>query len=517
MSQRIKKVVIVGGGSAGWLTAGVIAAEHRSAAEGGVEVVLVESPNVKPIGVGEGTWPTMRATLKKIGLSESVFLRDCDASFKQGSQFFGWVDGNVQHSYCHPFTLPHQYSKHNLADDWQPLREQIPFVDAVSYQSRLCAEGLAPKQITTSEYNCLANYGYHLDAGKFASILQKHCLEKLGVIHIRDHMTTVNSAENGDIASIACKNEGDISGDLFIDCTGARSLLLGAHFGVPFVSKKDTLFVDSALAIQLPYASPDAPIASATQSTAQSAGWVWDIGLQSRRGVGHVYSSAHTSRAEAEDELQRYIDAKPGDLSRASELRHIDINPGHRAKFWERNCVAVGMSAGFLEPLEASALVLVELSAAMISEQLPANREMMDIVASRFNETFLFHWDKAVEFLKLHYVLSKREDADFWVDNRAADSIPESLQSLLSLWRYQTPWVRDLNRVDALFPTASFQYVLYGMGFETQASETRRPKDPRIAIELFQENQARTQKICSMLSSNRDLLAKIKQHGLQKV
>lgn len=518
MAKPIKSVVIVGGGTAGWLTAGTIAAEHQANSPTGVEVILIESPDVSPIGVGEGTWPTMRETLRKMGISETEFIRECDASFKQGSKFSGWMTGAADDHYYHPFSLPQDYTNINLVPMWQAAGHGASFAETVCFQVPVCEAGLAPKQITTPEYAAVANYAYHLDAGKFAVFLQKHCTNKLGVKHILDHVTGVKATTSGDIASVSSREHGDICGDLFIDCTGFASLLLGQHFEVPFVSRKDTLFIDRALAVQVPYASEDSPIASQTISTAQSAGWIWDIGLPSRRGVGHVYSSAHTTEEQAEAELRSYIEPALGKDAEAVEFRKISINPGHREQFWHKNCVAVGMAAGFLEPLEASALALVELSAAMISEQLPASRDTMDIVAKRFNEKFLYRWDRVIEFLKLHYVLTQRTDSDFWLDNCRAESIPAGLQESLALWREQPPWHNDFDRVDEIFPSASYQYVLYGMGFVSAARSTsRRSDNAQQAAKRFAESANKSKKMVAALPHNRELINKIKQYGLQKV
>jgi tryptophan halogenase len=317
---------------------------------------------------------------------------------------------------------------------------------------------------------------------------------------------------------ISTKQHGDITGDLFIDCTGFKSLLLGKHYDIPFISKKHILFNDTALAVHVPYQTENAAIASHTISTGQSAGWIWDIGLPSRRGVGHVFSSAHTTVEKAEKELRDYIRPSLGKEADEISIRKIPINPGHRKIFWHKNCVAVGLSAGFLEPLEASALVLVELSAAMISEQLPANRDVMDIVAKRFNDKFLYRWDRIVDFLKLHYILTKRTDTQYWRDNCLAESIPEDLQTLLKLWRYESPWQLDFDHADEVFPSASYQYVLYGMGFETSARRTtRRSDNSDLAQITFQKNAQLTQKLLAGLPNNRELINKIKQYGLQKI
>ncbi len=514
MNKAIKSVVIIGGGSAGWLTAGTLAAEHHASRSDGIQVTLVESPDIGPIGVGEGTWPTMRSTLSKMGLSETEFLLACDASFKQGSKFIGWRTGAPDDYYYHPFSLPQGYLKTNLAAHWPVTGSDKSFAASVCAQVPVCDRGLAPKQKTTPEYAGVTNYAYHLDAGKFATLLQRHCTEKLGVRHVLANVTAINSDPEGDIGSVSTQEQGDIAGDLFIDCTGFASLLLGKHYGIPFVSRKDTLFIDSALAIQVPYANADDPIASQTNSTAQHAGWIWDIGLPTRRGVGYVYSSAHTSQERAEAALRAYIEPVMGEEAASASLRKISINPGHRQKFWHRNCLAIGMSAGFLEPLEASALVMVELSAAMVSEQLPATRDAMDVIAKRFNEKFSYRWDRVIDFLKLHYVLSERSDSAFWQDNRALDSIPESLQTLLDLWRDQLPWHHDFDRADEIFPSASYQYVLYGMGFDSgRQAGRRRSYDADIAAQLMRESDAKSRQWTAALPGNRELLRQIAHAG----
>lgn len=516
MSQEIKHIVIVGGGTAGWITAGVIAADHLSHTPEGIKVTLIESPDVPIVGVGEGTWPTMRGTLRKMGISESTLFRECDASFKQGAKFAKWVTGTREDYYYHPLVLPEGYGEINLAPYWHQHLPNVPFADAVSFQGHLCEKHLAPKQNTTPEYAHVANYAYHLDAGKFSGMLQRHCTAKLGVNHILDHVTGIISADNGDIAALTTANSGELSADLFIDCTGFKSMLLGEHYGIEFVDKKHILFNDSALATHVPYLNADDPIASHTISTGQKNGWTWDIGLPTRRGVGHVYSSAHTTDAEAEVELRDYIRESIGDKADELSIRKIDIRPGHREKFWHKNVVAVGLSAGFLEPLEASALVLVELSAQMISEQLPATRPLMDVVAKRFNDKFLYRWDRIIDFLKLHYILTKRTDTQYWIDHCKPESIPEHLQEMMALWEYHSPWHQDFTQTDEIFPSASYQYVLYGMGFatKTKATQTRADTQSQKAQQAFMRNEQLTAKLVKGLTTNRELINTICQYGL---
>ena len=509
--------MIVGGGSAGWLTAGLLAAEYPQDGRSDVSVTLVESPNVKIIGVGEGTWPTMRTTLRKIGVSEAEFLKACSAAFKQGTRFNGWVSGEKDDYYYHPFSAPAAYSGINLVPHWQPRRDEVSFVNAVSPQGYLCDRGLAPKQATTPEYAGVANYGYHLDAAGFASLLQQHCTQNLGVRHIFDHVSSINGTSGGDIHSVRTAAHGDIEGDLFIDCTGFAALLIGKHFQVPFIDKRDVLFNDSALAVQVPYSSPDASLACQTTSTARDAGWIWDIGLTTRRGIGYTYSSAHMDDAAAERTLLEYIARSPGLAQGAYTPRKISFRPGHRAKFWHRNCVAVGMSAGFLEPLEASALVLIELAGRMLSEELPADRAAMDIISRRYNDKFQYRWNRIIDFLKLHYVLSKRSDTDYWLDNKRPETTPESLQDLLVLWEHHVPWHNDFPQRDEVFSSASHQYVLYGMGFRTKPRKRARDAvEKETAHRLFAENSSQAEKLLRNLPEHRQLLENIGTHGLPK-
>jgi len=517
MSKSLKHVVIVGGGSAGWSTAGSIAAMHNSKSKQGIKVTLIESPDVSSVGVGEGTWPTMRGTLQKMGVSETDFMRQCDVSFKQGSKFVKWVTGSEDDFYYHPFVLPQGYFDINLFKYWQQDSQGKSYSDAVCFQEQLCEKGLAPKLITSPEYAAAANYAYHLDAGKFSEFLKSHCINNLGVEYVSDHVGTIKSTDSGDIHSVNTKNHGDISGDLFVDCTGFSSLLIGKHYQVPFISKKDVLFIDTALAVQIPYEEDDA-IASHTISTAQDAGWIWDIGLPSRRGVGHVYSSSHTSQVDAENVLRAYLHHSIGEKSEDLVFRKIDINPGFREKFWVNNCVAVGMAAGFLEPLEASALVMIELAATTISEQLPADRECMDIVAKHYNARFSYNWERIIDFLKLHYIASKRLDTAFWRDNRNPDTIPESLQELMSLWKHRSPSEYDFSHKREVFSAASYQYVLYGMDFEfTQMPSEANETEQKLAQRMFADNRKVTEKYVSALPTNRELISKVAKFGFSRV
>ncbi len=511
----VQSVLIVGGGTAGWLAAGTIAARHQGRIKAGTfSVTLVESPSVAIIGVGEGTWPTIRATLKKLGVSETEFFRECDGAFKQGGRFAKWTTGAPDDYYYHPLVLPEGFHEVNLAPHWLAANDGRSFCDAVCAQGVLCDGNLAPKTIATPEYQGAANYSYHLDAGKFAPFLQRHCTSKLGVKHVLADVKTVHQKEDGDIKSVTTEQAGELAADLFVDCTGFASILLGKTYGVPFKECSDVLFCDTALTVQVPFEDPDAPMASQTNATAQKAGWIWDICLPTRRGIGHVYSSRHMNEEEAQQVLADYVGPKIKDL----KVRKIPIRAGHREVFWKNNVVAVGLAAGFLEPLESSAIVLGELSSKLIAEHMPACREVMDHVARRFNDVTMYRWGRIIDFLKLHYCLTKRTDSQFWIDNVDPAGIPERLQNLLELWKYQSPWFFDeFDRLEEVFPAASYQYVLYGMGFRTEVDPYDLAPNEAVARRWMRENLAMTQKLKSQLPTNRDLIKKVHMYGMQPI
>ena len=508
----VRRIVVLGGGSAGWLTAATLAAELGGDAPGALQVTLIESPDVPSIGVGEGTWPTMRATLHRIGLSEADLVCECDAAFKQGSRFDGWLHGGAGDRYYHPFTLPHGLGDVDLAGAWLQGAGGQPFAASVSPQPALCDAHLAPKQTTTPDFGGVMNYGYHFDAVKLGHLLQRHATTRLGVRHIVDHFTVVRPHENGDIAALATRGHGDIEGDLFIDCSGLASLLLGQHYGVAFRSEKGVLFNDRALAVQVPQAHAQAPLASATLSTAHAEGWTWDIGLPARRGIGLVYASSHTDDGAAERALLNHL-AREGLSLNDATPRRLQFNPGYRAQFWHRNCVAVGLAAGFIEPLEASALALVELSAAFLRDEMPASRADMDLVARRFNEAFAYRWSRIIDFLKLHYVLSRRDDADYWRDHRAAATQPDSLRDLLQLWAHRLPSRNDFYRVEEVFPAASYQYVLYGMQFKPSLRALRADRLAQAQAGL-KDVTTITRRLLGGLPRHRDLIQHIREHGM---
>lgn len=499
--RTVERVVILGGGTAGWLAACVIAASAR--ARGDIRTVtLIEAPDIPTVGVGEGTWPTMRGTLAAIGIDEAEFLAACDATFKQGSRFDGWVSGAPDDSYLHPFTPPPPGDADALIAAWAARRidAAVPFANAMTAQAAVVAANLAPRQANMPGFAGALNYAYHLDAGKLAALLMRHATGRLGVHHIAARVTAVVPGHGADIAALATDSHGVISGDLFIDCSGHAGVLIGGHCGAAWIDRSDVLLNDRALAVQVPV-QPHSAIASVTIATAHSAGWIWDIGLPGRRGIGCIYASRFLDDDGARQTLLGYIaKAVPGADPATLAPRKLAFPTGHRAQFWHGNCLAVGLSAGFLEPLEASAIVMIELSLQALCANFPKTRAVMAIHAERFNTLFRYRWDRIVEFLKLHYLPSQRTEP-YWLAQRDPAHVPPRLAAMLDVWRDQPPSAWDFPQAAEIFPAESHAYVLYGMGVAPPAFAG----DTRAAEARIDDLARRSRALVAALPANRSL------------
>lgn len=516
--RPVKRLLIVGGGTAGWITAGYLARTLGAQSPDGVQITLVESADIGILGVGEGTFPSIRMTLRRIGVDETSLVRECSATFKQGAKFVHWRHapgesrGAPDH-YLHAFQVSHEPSGLDLLPYWLlgVAGDNVNWDEVNTPQKRVADAARAPKLITNSEYLGPLGYAYHFDAVKLAQFLRTQAIAA-GVRHIVDTVDTVNLAQDGAIASVATREHGTLEADLFIDCTGFRAQLIGATLGVPYKSCRSVLFCDTALVMQVPYERPDAPVASYTIATAHESGWMWDIGLDTRRGVGYVYSSAHTDDARAEQILRTYV----GRAAERLPARKIPFNAGYRETNWVRNCVAIGLSSGFFEPLEATGIMFTEIAAVSLSNLFPWGGDL-EAAATQFNEKMRRRYERALDFIKLHYCLSERRDSAFWRDNVHPGSIPESLQELLRRWRHRPPGSIDIDPNIDIFPDTSWQYVLYGMGYRTDLT-------PRAGVlkyydearEAFAEIRRQADFACRTLPTHRELLdaARIRRFGV---
>lgn len=474
-----KRVLIVGGGTAGWITAAYMDAVLNGPKRKIVDITLVESPAIGRIGVGEATVPSLRDTLKTIGVSEAEVMRRCDATFKQAIRFTNW-EKNQGESFYHPFDRRQGGRFDRSAMKWLNSDLSIPFAETVSIQPTLCDENYSPKMLRDNpDFAGPLAYAYHLDAEKLADYLAEVAVSR-GVKHVRDDVITVQQHANGDIASVTTKANGVLEADLFVDCTGFAAVLIGKTLNVEHIDYSQWLLCDRAVALRVPFDHHDpGKRLPFTQSTALSAGWVWDINLANRRGTGYVYASQFLDADAAEAELRAF----EGSHADGIEARHLRFRVGRRARCWENNCVAIGLSSGFIEPLESTGIYLIELQAAMLCEHFPFGNDMQPL-AKHFNGIVQQRYEEILDLIVLHYCLSKRTDSAFWREVQKAEHIPEQLQQRLALWREKLPSSSDCRDSLQIFSHHAFEYILYGMNFMAERSAVSRRKPTEVPAEI---------------------------------
>jgi len=434
------------------------------AADERVEITLIESPDIGIIGVGEATLAHIKRIMLSIGIDEGDFMRSCEATFKNAIKFVGFHrQGEV---WWHPFTqLSHvhvQNRPYNIAELWLQARAHgfpASYAEAVAQDPHMCDAGLAPKRRQDRPYEGLVNYAYHIDTVLLGRYLRQVGVSR-GVRHVVDKVVGVQRDERGFVTALQSEQHGPLAGDLFIDCSGFRGLLLNQALEEPFIGFGDVLFNDSAVAMRVPNAEGHTQIAPHTTCTAQSAGWIWDIPLHRRKGVGHVYSSRFIDAEAAERTLRAYI----GPQHEGLEANHIPMRIGRSRRLWVNNVVAIGLSGGFIEPLESTGIYLAELGLTLLRDYFPT-RSAMHAQARRYNRHMTSYYDEIRDFICMHYCLTARDDSDYWRTCANHPAIPDSLQEKLEIWRRRPPCENDLDYTAELpaFSAISYTYVCAGM------------------------------------------------------
>ena len=503
-----KSILIVGGGAAGWLCAAYLAKALALRDNPHLTITLLESPDIGIIGVGEGTFPTIRETLRFLEIDERKLVKQASATFKQGVLFNDWQyapSAGRRHRFFHPFEAPFYSEETSLVPYWllQDEGSRPSFADAVTIQNKVAGAKRGPKGPGEPDFDGPLNYAYHVDARSLAKLLAERA-EELGVIHQLGEVEHAVVGDGGVIDRVVTKDGGELSADLYVDCTGFRAELIGKALGSPFKSVRDRLFTDRAVTCRVEYDNPDAAVESYTLATAHEAGWTWDIGLAGIRGIGCVYSSDHIDDDRAAAILRDYV----GDQFDESSARTLSFEAGYREKQWVGNCVSIGLSAGFVEPLEATGLVLIEAAVGMLAELFP-HHGPVSAPARRFNQLMSARFENIVKFLKLHYCLSQREER-FWRENADPATIPEELQELLEQWRYRPPGRFDFILDVESFAFFNYQYILYGMEFRTDLSAGR-SDFPKVAAaqRLFERIRVFGEKAARDLPSHRELISEL--------
>lgn len=468
MAQPIRHITIVGGGTAGWITAAYL--NHRLqwglTAQPGVRITLIESPLIKTIGVGEATVPTLKGTLRMLEISEAEFIARTNATFKLGIRFDRWqVDehGQPQH-YIHPFSGGRTVRGRNPGYAFQhygvPGQGAImgkDFIRTIGHAHEAIEQNKGPRPQSAGPFESNVGYAYHIDAGKLAEFLKEICVAR-GVEYLRDDVTAVRLDERGFISRLELREGGDWPVELVIDCSGFKGLLINEALQEPFVPFSDYLFNDRAIPIQVGRRQRHNAI-PATLSTAYDAGWGWRISLRDRDGTGYVYSSAFKSDDAALAELKSELGTAP----LLTEPRVLNMRIGHCQRSWVKNCVAIGLSSGFIEPLESTAIMSIELAARWLLQYFPS-MDFEEARAHQFNRVTQSFYEEVRDFVALHFILSNRDDTPYWRAVRHDMKRSDVLNECLALWRQALPSVLD-PRSDRIFSNWSVQSVLFGKGF----------------------------------------------------
>jgi 2-polyprenyl-6-methoxyphenol hydroxylase-like FAD-dependent oxidoreductase len=460
----VRRILIVGGGTAGWMTALIFA---RNLIPKGVEIILLESPTVPTIGVGEGSTPRLREFFDWLGIDESEWMPACHATYKCGISFERWSTKHGFERYFHPF--PSMVDMMTLTQFIHNAEARLRGANLYAHPdrfflaSRLAAERRAPKSHESFPFDVF--HAYHFDATLLGQFLHKKAIER-GVRYKSCHVTHAAVAPDSSIASVSTREGETLTADLYVDCTGFTGLLLQKTLRVPFVSFADNLFNDAAVAMPSPI---EEHIPSETVATALKHGWAWKIPLTERYGNGYVYSTRFCTPDAAETELRQHL----GLLDSAVEARHIKMKVGRVAKPWHTNCLAIGLAQSFIEPLEATALSVVQYMAQMFTGLLERG-ELTEDARARFNEGANISVEGIRDYIVTHYKTNSRTDTDYWRANAANMILSDNLRKLYSLW-HSGKSIAPAVRTVQIFPVMSWYGILSGMGVFPDPNSLRPP------------------------------------------
>jgi hypothetical protein len=455
-SHSNKSIVILGGGTAGWMTANAMIDRW---AGNGVSLSLVESPDIGTVGVGEGSTPRLKQFFDAIGIRESEWMPKCNATYKNGISFANWSTKVGFERYFHPF--PSQTDRQTATAYYFNTYARRQGIDLHAHPDRffLAAKLAENRQGPKPDANFpfVVEYGYHFDANLLGEFLRARAVAR-GVTHVQAKVVQVRQTPDGDISELLADSGQTISGDFFVDCSGFRSQLLQQTLQVPFRSFAANLFNDSAVVLPT---EQSANIGSQTVSTAMKYGWAWEIPLTHRIGNGYVYSSAYCPADDAETELRTALGLLQSDIP----ARHLKMKVGRVDYHWYRNCLGIGLSQGFIEPLEATALNLVcntvdDFITTVESHGLAGDGR--DAFNARINQGF----ENVRDYIVAHYIVNSRSDTDYWRQNGANKNVSVALRQILEIWKTGQSMSQEIERlkIPTSYSAMSWYCLLGGYG-----------------------------------------------------
>jgi len=449
-------IIILGGGTAGWMAANIFMKKWSSK---DVNITLIESPEIGIIGVGEGSTPTLKRFFETIEIPESDWMPCCNATYKLNIRFDDWSPKSGMASYSHPFTS--QVDVHTSNAFLTNSRTRRLGLDTNTTPGDFLINGVLAQQgkgpIASENFPFIMEYGYHFDSHLLGKYLSDLGVSR-GVIFKQAHIENVERKSDGDITALVTKDGERLKADLFVDCTGFAAKLMQQTLEVPFKSYKENLFNDSAVVMQTPI-SQVVPVE--TVSTALSAGWCWQIPLSNRFGNGYVYSSDFISDDAAEVEFRTHI----GMLDSSEGCRHLKMKVGQVEKHWSHNCIGLGLSQGFIEPLEATALHLVQLCIELFAskfEQGGFSPKFRD----EYNNAIEQRFERVRDYIVAHYKMNTREDSEYWRANRDNPKLSKSLINILDVWYKRDDLKQEIVRqgLSSHFDAVSWNCLLSGYG-----------------------------------------------------
>ncbi|MBS1664527.1 MAG: tryptophan 7-halogenase [Bacteroidetes bacterium] len=521
MRTNIKDIVIVGGGTAGWMTATYL----KKVLGESVKISLIESPTIHTVGVGEATFSTIKLFFDFLELDEKDWMPECSGSYKLAIKYVDWNEER-RHFY-HPFQRHDIVRGFHIGEWWMKHKEELPAYDYSCFTvPALCDNKRSPRYLDGRVYdskvaehfkpemafkkNMLFDlkiqypYAYHFNAGQLAKFLRRLAIAN-GVVHIADDVVDVTQDEKGSIASVTTKEQGVVSGDLFIDCTGFKGLLINKVLKEPFVSFSESLLCDTALAMQVPKDIEREGMNPYTTATALQSGWVWNIPLFGRDGTGYVFSSAFATPDEAEKEFRRHL----GSAADNCNASLIKMRIGRNRNAWVKNCVAIGLANAFVEPLESTGIFFIQQGIEELVATFP-DKDFDPGLVKRYNETIADSIDGIKDFLILHYYASSRRDTPFWKASKHDLKIPEELLERLREWRTHLPNPRNIYQKYHGFESYSYAVMLQGLGYLPNGSlPVLSHMDSSDALTAFREIRERANHLCQTLPSQYEYLHSI--------